>query len=53
MPITQRCVTHISELDVTLRARVHEEITMDGVELGGSDNFGQFLHVHGFDVDDV
>ena len=26
---------------------------MDGVELGGSDDFSQFLHVHGFDVDDI
>ena len=26
---------------------------MDGVELGGSDDFGQLLHVHGFDVDDI
>jgi len=53
MPITQRCVTHICKLDVALRARVHEEITMDGVELGGSDDFGQLLHVHRFDVDDI
>ena len=53
MPITQRCVTHIGKLDVALRARVHEEVTMNRVELGGSDDFGQFLHVDGFDVDDI
>lgn len=53
MPITQRCVTHISELDVTLRARVHEEVAMDRMELGGSDDFGQFFHIHRFDVDDI
>jgi hypothetical protein len=26
---------------------------MDGVELGRGYHFSQFLHVHGFDVDDI
>ena len=53
MPITKRRVTHVGELDVTLRTRVHEQVTVNGVELGGGDNFGQLLHIHRFDVDDV
>ena len=53
VPITKRCVTHVGELDVALRARVHEKVTVDGVELGGSDDFSQLLHVHRFDVDNV
>ena len=53
MSITQRRVPHVGKFDIALRARVHEKVAMDGVELGGSDDFGQLLHVHGFDVDDV
>jgi len=53
MAITKRRVTHVSEFDVALRARVHEKVTVGGMELGGGDNFSQLLHVHGFDVDDI
>lgn len=53
VPITERRVTHVAQLDVTLRARVHEKVAMNGVELGRGDDFGQFLHIHGLDVDDV
>lgn len=40
MPITQRCVSHVGKFDVALRARVHEKVAMDGMELGGGDDFG-------------
>ena len=53
MSITERRITHVGELDVALRARVHEKVTVDRVELGGSDDFRQLLHVYRFDVDDV
>ena len=53
MSITKRRITHVGELDVALRARVHEKVAVDGVELRRGDDFSQFLHVHGFDVDDV
>ena len=53
MPIAKRRVTHVGELDVALRTRVHKKVTVDGVELGGGDDFSKFLHVYRFDVDDV
>lgn len=53
MPITKCCITHVGQFDVTLRARVHEQVTVDGMELGRSDDFSQLLHVHRFDVDDI
>ena len=53
MAITKRCITHVGELDVALRARVHEKVTVGRVELGGGDDFSQLLHVHRFDVDDI
>ena len=51
--VAQCRLTHVSELDGTLRARVHELIAMIGVEFGGSDDFCQFFHVHWFDIDNV
>ena len=53
MAITKRRVTHVGELDVALRARVHEKITVGGMEFGGGDDFSQLLHVHRFDVDNI
>ena len=53
MSITKRRITHVGELDVALRARVHEKVAVDGVELRRGDDLSQLLHVHGFDVDDV
>ena len=53
MAITKRCVTHVGELDIALRARVHEKVTVGGMELGGGYDFSQLLHVHRFDVDDI
>jgi hypothetical protein len=51
--ITQSTFSHIGELDGAFGAGVHEPITTLGMELGGGDDFGQFLHIGGFDVDNV
>lgn len=53
MPIAQRSVTHVRELDIALRARVHENIALRRMKLRSSDNFCQLLHVDWLDVDDV
>lgn len=53
MLVAQRTLAHIRELDGALRARVHEPVAAEGVELGGSDDLSQLLHVGGFDVDNV
>lgn len=43
----------ISDFDDTLAGRVEEEIVTGGVELGRSDNFGDFLEVIRLKVDDI
>lgn len=53
MPIAQCRVAHVSELDVALGARVHENIALCWVKLGSRDNLCELLHVHRLDVDDV
>ena len=53
MAITKRRVTHVGELDVALRARVHEKVAVGRMKLGGGDDFSQLLHVHRFDIDDI
>lgn len=53
MLVAQRLLTHVGELDRSLRTRVAEEVAGNGVELGGGDDFCQLLHVDGLDVEDV
>ena len=53
MHIAQRRFPHICQLDRTLGARVHKIVAIYRVELGTSDDFGELLHVDGFDVDNV
>ena len=53
MPVAERRVTHVRKLDVTFRARIHEYVALSRVELGGSNDLCQFLHVRRLDVDDV
>lgn len=53
MPVAERRLTHVRQLDVRLRARIHKLIAMCWMELGGSDNFCQLLHVHRFDIHDI
>ena len=53
MPVTEGRLSHVSQLDVTLRARVHELVAVRGVELCRGNDFCQLLHVDGFDVDDI
>lgn len=51
--VAQSRFSHVRELDGSLGARIHEEVAVDGVELGGRDDFGELLHVDGLDVDNV
>lgn len=51
--VTQRPLSHIRKLDCALGAGIHEPVTADGVELGRSDDFCEFLHIRGLDIHDV
>jgi hypothetical protein len=51
--IAKSRVPHIAKFDGTLRAAVHEYITMAWMKLRRSDHFCQFLHVRRLDVNDV
>lgn len=53
MFITQGTLAHVGQLDGTLGAGVHEPVTAGGVEFGGGDDFGEFLHISGFNIDNV
>ena len=53
MLIAQSRIPHVSKFDVTLRAAVHKQVAVYGVEFGSGDDLGQLLHVHGLDVHDV
>ena len=51
--ITQCSLAHVGQLDGALGASVHKPVAAGGVEFGGGDDFGEFLHICGFDVDNV
>jgi hypothetical protein len=51
--VAQSTFSHIGEFDGAFRGGIHEPITALGMELGSGDDFGQFLHIGGFDVDNV
>lgn len=53
MPIAQRRVAHVCELDIALRARVHEHVALRRVELGCRDDLCELLHIHRLDVNDI
>lgn len=53
MLITQGPLAHVGQLDGTLGTGVHEPVTAGGVEFGGGDDFGEFLHISGFNIDNV
>lgn len=53
MAIAQRRRSHIAQPDGALAARIHEQIAFGWMKFGGGDDFGQFLHVGRFDVDDI
>lgn len=50
VPITESGVSHIRQLDVTFRARVHEEVTVLWMKLCSGDDFCELLHVDRLDV---
>jgi hypothetical protein len=51
--VAQRLLSHVGQLDRSLRARVAEKVAGDGVEFGGGDDLGELLHVDGLDIEDV
>jgi len=51
--VTERGLAHITQPDCSLAGRVDKEIALLGMELRGSDNLCEFLHVGRLDVDDV
>ena len=53
MPITQRRVPHIRELDITFRAGIHENVALCRMKLSSRDNLCEFFHVCWFDVHNV
>ena len=53
MLITQRRITHISKLNRSFAAAVHEYITRDWMEFGRRDDLDQLLHVGRFDINNV
>lgn len=53
MTIAQRGITHVRELDVAFRARIHEDVALCWVELCGCDDFCELLHVGGLDVHNI
>jgi hypothetical protein len=53
MLVTERRVTHVGQFDVAFRAGIHEQVAVQGVELGCSNDFGKLLHVDWLDVHDV
>ena len=53
MPVAKRRVSHVSKLDVALRAAVHEQIAVHRVELRRGDNFRKLFHIRGLDVHDI
>lgn len=53
MPVTQGRGAHVTQPDGSLAAAVDEHIALVWVELSGSDDFCQLLHVSWLDVHNV
>lgn len=53
MFIAQGPLAHVGQLDGALRAGVHKPVAAGGVEFGSGDDFGEFLHISGFNIDNV
>lgn len=53
MLVTKRTFTHICKFDCSLRTCIHEPIAALRVKLSSSDDLCKFLHVRGFDIDNV
>ena len=53
MLVAKRTLPHVGQLDCAFRTCVHEPVATLRVELRGSNDLGQFLHVRGFDVNNV
>jgi hypothetical protein len=53
MLVAESACAHVRQLDRAFGARIHEPVAAQGVEFGGSNNFGEFLHVRRLNIDDV
>jgi hypothetical protein len=53
MAVTKRRVPHIRELDITLRAGVHEDVALRRVKLGSRNDFGKFFHVSWLNIHNI
>lgn len=53
MLIAQSILPHISQLDRSFRAGIHEPIAAFWMKLGGRDDFSELFHIRWLDVDDV
>ena len=51
--VAESARSHIGQLNGLLGTSVHEPIAASGVEFRGSDNLCQFLHIRGFDINDI
>lgn len=51
--VAKRGGAHIAHSDRAFAAAVDEGVAIDGMKLGGGDDFRQVLHVGRFNVDDV
>ena len=53
MLVAERTLSHVSQLDGSLGAGIHEPVTAHGVEFSCCDDLGELLHVGRLDVYNV
>lgn len=53
VPVAQGRRPHVAQPNGALAARVHEQVALGRMELGGRDHLRQLLHVRRLDVHDV
>jgi hypothetical protein len=53
MLVAECALSHVGQLNCSLRAGIHEPITAERVEFSGCYDLGQLLHVGGLDVDNI
>lgn len=53
MLVAQGTFSHISKLNSTLGAGIHEHVAAHGMEFGSSNDFSELFHVGWLDIDNV
>lgn len=53
MLIAKRCRSHVAQSNRSFTTRIHEQVAVARMKLGGRDDLRQLLHVRWLDVDDV